>query len=342
MCIARSTPHVRRGCWQVMLLPNEYVKEHGIIRRIVFRLVRKRIAGSTLGSLMKNIMSLNERGMHTTATLLNDRSMDLQKAKYNTNSYLQMIRQISRLHLNSDISLRPSQLGYSLSREAFGKNIEDIASLSAQTGVKAWLEIENNVDYDSVLSVYTGLRDSYGSIGMEVPYGLNGQAFKQLSRKDGHMKIVIGKRYTKGQPNEKRKEPNGKAGKKAENKNRIDDMVGYFGRAVGACRDVTISDTEEGNILRIANRSKELKKGAAFELPFGESNKKLNKLIKSKINLSIYTPYGKDWVTYAINRLAEGHIRRIASAVLSKSQKGSNAQMMDDADFGPGEDDYAG
>lgn len=334
-------PHALFAHGRVILLPNEYVKEHGIIRRLIFRLVRKRIAGSTSSSLMKNIMSLNERGMHATATLLNDRSMDLQKAKYNTNSYLQMIRQISRLYLNSDISFRPSQLGYSLSKEAFSKNIEDIASLSAQTGVKAWLEIENTVDYDSVLSIYTALRDKYGSIGVEVPYGLNGQAFKQLSKKDGHMKIVVGKGYADMRESAKLPGHEGKAAKKAEGKRRIDDMIDYFGRAVGACRDVIISDTEEGNILRIASKSKELKKGAMFELPFGESNKKLNKLIKSRINLSIYVPYGKDWVTYAINRLSEGRIRRIAAAVLSRSQNGGGAQMIDDADFGPGDDDYA-
>ncbi len=324
-----------------MLLPNEYVKEHGIIRRIVFRLVRKRIAGSTSGSLIKNIMNINERGMHATATLLNDRSMDLQKAKYNTNSYLQMVRQISRLHLNSDISLRPSQLGYSLSEEAFNKNLEDIVSLGSQAGIKTWLELENDLNYDSIITMYTRLRDTYSGIGVEVPYGLNGSAFKQLSRKDGHMKIVVGKRYadrSKAKA-EAGAEKNGKEGKKSASKSRIDDMVNYFGRAAGACRDVMISDTEESNVMKIANKSKELKKGVMFELPFGESNKKLNKLIKSRINLSIYTPYGKDWVTYAVNRLAEGRIRRIAAAVLSKSKNGENGQMMNDADISP--EDYS-
>ncbi len=329
-----------------MLLSNEYVKEHehGIIRRIVFRLVRKRIAGSTLGSLIKNIMSLNARGMHATVTLLNDRSMDLQKAKYNTNSYLQMVRQISMLHLNSDISIRPSQLGYSLSEEAFNKNLEGIASLSTQKEVRVWLELENKVDYNSILSLYTRLKESYSSLGVEVPYGLNGAAFKQLSKKDSHMKIVVSKKYADGKQTKGIKETSGtdkeKKSKSREGNGRLEEMVNYFGRAAQTCRDVMISDTEESSILRIANKSKELKKNVTFELPFGESNKKLNKLIKNRINLSIYTPYGKDWVSYAMNRLAEGRISRIASAVLDNSQNGGDARMMDDADIDT--EEYAG
>ena len=73
--------------------------------------------------MLKKVREINDRGWHATVTLLNDHVTDLSKAKYNTNAYSQVVRELTRLHLNSDISIRPSQLGYRLDGEAFSANL---------------------------------------------------------------------------------------------------------------------------------------------------------------------------------------------------------------------------
>ena len=87
---------------------------NGIIRKVAYGLSRKYVAGTTSASMLKKVREINDHGWHSTITLLNDQVNDLGKAKYNTNSYCQVVRELTRLHLSSDISIRPSQLGYGL------------------------------------------------------------------------------------------------------------------------------------------------------------------------------------------------------------------------------------
>jgi hypothetical protein len=85
-----------------------------------------------------------------------------------------------------------------------------------------------------------------------------------------------------------------------------------------AAKNVNLTILEENPdiINKIASSNKDYKKNLTFEIPLGSSNK-LVKLQKSRLNASIYVPYGKDWIPYFINRLAEGRIRKIAVALLN-------------------------
>ena len=97
--------------------------KNGIRKKVAFGLAKKYIAGSTTSSMLKKVREINDRGWHATVTLLNDNVTDLSKAKYNTNAYAQVVRELTRLHLNSDISIRPTQLGYGLDSKAFDANL---------------------------------------------------------------------------------------------------------------------------------------------------------------------------------------------------------------------------
>jgi hypothetical protein len=59
------------------------------------------------------------------------------------------------------------------------------------------------------------------------------------------------------------------------------------------------------------------KRNLIFEMPLGYGSKKVAELSKAKINMSVYIPYGKDWVPYALNRPVGGRMKRIAITVLA-------------------------
>ena len=63
-----------------------------LIKGIVFRLVKKHIAGSTTQSVLEAVRRLNTLGMHATVTLLNDHIEQPQQARYNANAYVQLIK----------------------------------------------------------------------------------------------------------------------------------------------------------------------------------------------------------------------------------------------------------
>lgn len=106
--------------------------EQGLIQKIVFRLVKKHIAGSTLDSALKQIRESNAKGIHATVTFLNEKVDDISKARYNANTYVQFIKQSSRLHLNADVSLRLSQMGYHLNGGYLEKCLEDVFGVNGK------------------------------------------------------------------------------------------------------------------------------------------------------------------------------------------------------------------
>ncbi|MDE1871422.1 MAG: hypothetical protein KGI06_04260 [Candidatus Micrarchaeota archaeon] len=296
-------------------------QKNNIIKKLVFRLVRKRIAGSTSGAVLNVVRDLNSRGFHATVTFLNDHVEDQTKARYNTNSYTQSIRQLSRLHLDSSVSVRLGQIGYGIDNAVMEKNLRDILTVANSYRQRLWLESETYPNRYGVMDVYRRFRAHCNTLGVEVrPDYTSGNAASRIARglsSRDMVKLVA--------PVEE------KEGAKARRKEKISKFKIYK-EYVDALMDrkvnLTILENDPVLINRIIASGKDYKRNLIFEIPLGYSAKKLNALQKSKLNLSVYVPYGKDWVPYLINRLAEGRVRNIAVALLNgeRSNIGSNVE----------------
>ncbi len=283
--------------------------DNNIIKRFIFRLVKKHISGSTLSSALDTIRELNGKGLRATVTFLNENVDEPSKARYNTNTYVQFIKQTIRLHLNSDISVRMSQLGYKLNNGIMDNCLDDIFAAADGKGAKVWIEHEPGIKLDEHLKLYRAQRKRYKKLGIEIPIRepIEGATIRKYLRAKDNVRL------TSYLPDLKEKE-------KGPHKNIFENYISTIGRLLQAGVSTTVLDESEKTIIRIANFSKEYKKSLIFELPLGCSNRRLSKLQKMKLNLSIYTPYGKDWAPYVINKLTSGHMRDIAAKVLAANK----------------------
>ena len=212
-----------------------------LIKRIIFRLVRKRIAGSTSDSVIKRLRELNESGFHTTATLLNDHVTDPAKARYNTNAYIQFIKQTARLRLNTDVSFRVSQLGYDIDPKSAASNIGEIIAAAREGGLRLWVEDEPQIGAEERIGIYRDARRHYPNIGIEVrPEHLSsgGAMGKMITGKD----IVKVRRYPKAHTEEE-------GAPKGEVKNYSDCIT----RLLKSKAKVTVLDGDASILGRIAS-----------------------------------------------------------------------------------------
>jgi proline dehydrogenase len=312
-------------------------KEHNLIKGFVFRLVRGRIAGSTLSSVLQETRENTGKGVHTTVTFLSDEVDDATKARYNANAYIQLAKQTSRLHLDADLSVRLSQIGYALNDGVLDMCLSDIMKTVKGTETRVWIEAEKGMDTGELFRIYRKCRAMYSNVGMEVPIGYNLEVstIKKNLKADDIIKLTSysytsvpsienGNGDAEGHIKEKgKKAKNGKSKKekKAQNSYVLESYISNIGKLLQADVNVAVLESDEKLISKIAGFSKEYKKNLIFELPLGYSGRKLNKLMKMNINLSIYTPYGKDWTSYVVNRLTVGHgrIRSVAAKVLEGS-----------------------
>lgn len=277
--------------------------DEGIMQKIAFRLVQKYIAGSTTASVLKTVRSLNNRGMHTTVTLLNDRVSDLVKAKYNANAYSQIMRQIARLHLDSGISLRPTQLGYLVDRSAFMKNIGELADMAKANSIRMWIEAEPLVRNDKLLDAYFKVKRRHDDVGVEIIADSETlSADTDMLRKGDIVRLwYVSKLH------------NSRSAAKEHQKS--------IERLCASEAKVTVSSHDVKWLQRMMQNGTG-KRNITFEIPLGYGSGKLEKLTKSKGQLSVYVPYGKDWTHYLKNRIGDGRRRGLAIKMLADIDNG--------------------
>lgn len=268
-------------------------KSDGLIGKIVYRFARKYIAGNTAASMLKVVGRMNAEGLRTTITFLSNNVYDAAKARYNTKAYMEAARQLSRLGLNSDISIRPSQIGYSFDGSMFRKNIGDILKVSNGKGIRIWLESDSAITSQELVRMYTELKKERHDVGIELPEG-SAAHVRRFGVRD-HVRIWNGSK--------------GKANAGMDNS--------WILELAGRGANVTVSGRDHEWLSRIARTSGSRKKNLIFEMPLGYNTGRLVKLFKGSMGQSMYVPYGMDWVPYVTNRIAEGNVRKIASAVLS-------------------------
>ncbi len=294
-----------------------------IIRKLVFRFVKKRIAGSTSGSALNMVKELNTKGLHTTVTLLNDHVDDQIKARYNSNAYSQFIRQLSRLNLNSAVSVRLSQIGYHVDSSVLEKNLMGIIDVANSCNQRLWIENEADMENEEVMRIYRQYKPRCKSLGAELrPDSATSDNMTQLRR------VVSSNDIIKLTP------PLDKKGKaRADKTDRLKLYDACINALVNKRVGLTIFEDDPKLINRIVTSNKDHKRNLIFEVPLGYSSRKLNALQKGKLNLSVYVPYGKDWIPYLINRLAEGRVRDIAVTLLNGEKSGVdlNAKNEEDA-----------
>lgn len=277
-------------------------EQRSIIKRLVFRFVKKHIAGPASASALEAVRNINAKGMRATLTLLNDSVSNIAKARYNVNAYSQLIRQISRLHLDSAVSLRPVQIGYAVDKALALKNLETLASAACESKIKLWIEHDDTMSIRDQLSLYRKLRDQYGNIGMEI-------------RPDRESAVVTLNGDIEAKDLVKVRCYPGNDGKR-EQKSALVMYSDYIDRLLSNRAEVSVWEHDFEMIKKLAAAKQNYKKNVAFEIPLGYSMHNLKKLQQYKLDISVYVPFGKDWVPYLISRLADGRSGRIAVALL--------------------------
>ncbi|MGC8571693.1 MAG: hypothetical protein ACP5LH_00175 [Candidatus Micrarchaeia archaeon] len=293
--------------------------EHRIIKKLLFKLVSKHIGGTTLTTLLSNLRENEKNKLHTTITFLNE---DQSKARYNTTTYIELIKQISRLNMNADISLRLSQFGYTLNNRNFESYFLDVVRVAADNNIRCWIESEPNLEAVSLLKSYRTFVKEYKNLGVEISLNspLDVNVIKKYIRNNDNIKLTSyfikrdkDKKDNKKVKNKDKLEINNE---EYDGKYLLERYISDSAKLLQAGANVSILESDEKLIGKIVGVGKEYRKNIMFELPLGSSKKWLSKFTKMKINLSIYTPYGKDWVHYVINRLSYGHHK--VSAITAK------------------------
>lgn len=287
-------------------------EEHRLIKSLVYRVIRRHIAGSTLKSALEEVGKLNVSGASATLTFLNETVPDTLKAKYNSNTYVHMIKQLSRLHMNCSVSARLSQLGFGVSEECADRCLSGMLDAAAKSSVRVWIEAGRGVGQDKLIEVYEKHIEDSDILGIEVSVN-NMRYMKKLG---GIIK--------KGAPVRLTRNPYFFSDLQSEKKNMkecLDSYAASIKELSQSKAEICIQESDDKLVSKVSGMIKRNRRDLIFGIPFGYSFKKINKLLKMKMKVDVYVPYGQDWIPYAIYGLAGNRFRRIAMAVLDREKQ---------------------
>ncbi len=262
-------------------------------------LARRFIAGETFEQAKEVVKRLNDRGFLVTIDILGESIINKEQAEKAKYSYIELLRNINTLGLNSNVSLKLTQMGFDIDDSYCHENVEKI--------VKTAVEYKNFVRIDMEGSKYTQRTiDTFKEVHRVYPQniGMVIQSYLYRSKKDAEYAI--------------------------ENQHRIRLCKGAYKEPPAIAypdkRDVNKNFEEmakelllKGNYPAIATHDEKLidisknfalEKGISkdrfeFQMLYGIRRDLQERLLAEGYRVRIYVPYGAYWMPYTIRRIRE-------------------------------------
>lgn len=266
--------------------------EHAIAERLLYRIVKRHIAGTTMSSAIEKAKELNDKKLPVSIAFLSGRTTDSTKARYATTTYLELIRRIARLGLKASVQVPLDQIGFDISDEVAAKNVNEIISTAKRFGVFVWLEIH---DHRIMLPAF--LHDARG-VGYAVSVD-NSDEYLRANRGIRALKILCTDTH----------------GQKRDEGIRVSSKVRSAARSV---RNAVVQSVPDAALRELLNGSR-ARKSLIFELELGYNSQNLNRILRRGARASVYVPFGKDWGRYAVSRTPERYARFLATRILTEA-----------------------
>ena len=257
------------------------------------------VAGETFDEALKKVRELNDGGFKATLDILGEHINHPGEAKKITAQYCLLYDKIDEASLDCSISVKPTHIGLSISKNEAIANMTKIANKASDLGNFLRIDMENSKYTDQTLEILNECRNLYENVGVAI------QAYLYRSENDidnfsnNHFNL----RICKGIYNEPEKIAYKNYDDIQNNFLLLAKKVALKGGFCGyATHDLFLID----RLLEWINEEKIPSNLFEFQVLYGvPMGNKLDELIKKGFSVRVYVPFGPDWFDYSIRRLKE-------------------------------------
>jgi proline dehydrogenase len=259
---------------------------------------RRFVAGEDLTSAVEAIRQLNRQGISASFDHLGESITAEAETRKEVSEYLRVLDSIHDSPLNSNVSIKLTQLGLDVSQELCYANTRAIVEAALRYNNFVRIDMEESSKTDATIQVFKRLRAEFENVGIVI------QAYLFRSQKDIEELLTLDARIRlcKGAY----KEP---ASIAFPNKADVDANYirlikllltsdGYHG----------IATHDEKMIAATTQFAKEQNISPdkfEFQMLYGIRRDLQEKLVREGYRMRVYVPYGKYWYPYFMRRLAE-------------------------------------
>jgi proline dehydrogenase len=285
--------------------------------RFVKRAVRRFMPGETLEASLTEAEQLKKAGMPTTVTLLGENIEEPAEADAVLEHYLGVLETVKGRGLDTEISLKLTQLGLDLSVDHARDRLERLVR-ACDPGSLVWVDMEGSDYTDVTLDVYRSVREDHQNVGVCL------QAYLHRTQDDvaALMPLRPSIRLVKGAYKEPPEVAFPKKADVDQNYIRITGAMlrarkeGKMGRPVIGTHDPRMV----AEAKRLAHELDLDKDAFEFAMLYGIQRAEQERLARGGHTLRVLISYGEAWFPWYMRRLAErpANVWFVAKQMLSR------------------------
>ncbi len=281
---------------------SSWLREHASRYRFARRTVERFMPGEAAEDAIAAAMRLQGHGLHTILSHLGENVADRAEAEGVTKHYLDVLRRIRELELNSELSIKLTQLGFDLDFDFCLANFGKIADQVPQNST-VWVDMESSPYVDPTLDFCRRARKEHRNVGVCV------QAYLFRTERDIEPLFAEGYaiRLVKGAYSEPPEIAFAKKADADENYFQLAQaLLGTDARRAGVRAAIGTHDRKLiARICEWAAAHGLAKSELEFQMLYGIQSGEQLRLARDGYRSGVFICYGSYWFPWFMRRLAE-------------------------------------
>ena len=256
------------------------------------------VAGETSSEALAAARALNDAGFRVTLDLLGESVNERAEAEAATAAYRTSLDEIDASDAVSTISLKLTQLGLDIDEEFCFENILGIVQYAERLGTFVRIDMESSEHTERTLRIFHRVFAAHPNVGIVI------QSYLKRSEADIKELVRVGAtvRLCKGAYQEP-------ASVAFQQKREVDASFIRLMRLLldGGAQTAIASHDERMIDATLEHVARKGISDDAFELQmlYGVRRDYQRQLVSNGLNMRIYVPYGSQWYSYLMRRMAE-------------------------------------
>ncbi len=270
-----------------------------IPKSIVGQVAKRYIAGTILPDAVRVVSQINSKSMLATMDLLGEYISEAKEAAQVRDNIVSILQAINKNQLNSNVSIKLTQLGLKIDKELCYQNICSVVEEAKKLGNFVRIDMEDTTTTDGTLEMYRRLqKEGYSNTGVVI------QAYLHRSESDVRALIKEGAnlRLCKGIYNESPAIAYKDRRQIQENYLKLLQIIFEGGSYVGIA---THDDYLIVEAYKLVQKYGLKKDQYEFQMLLGVREALRDQIVRDGHRLRVYVPYGEQWYAYSTRRLKE-------------------------------------
>ncbi|PPA71145.1 proline dehydrogenase [Jeotgalibacillus proteolyticus] len=256
------------------------------------------VGGQTVEGMVDQVKVFNQMGMGVTVDCLGEEIEGTGDAKETVKLCYNAIHAIHEHQLKGQISLKLSSVGLELSEDIAIHNMRNILDEAKDHDVFVTINMEEYRNCGNIVDIFSKLRKEYDNVGI----ALQANLYRTETDVEKLDKLSPTIRFVKGAYKESRDVD-------MDDKSDVDENY----------KTLVKNNLLKGNYTQVATHDNDMidfvkqlvaehkipNEQFEFQMLQGMRDEKQKELVEEGYNVVIYVPYGPDWYTYFMKRLAE-------------------------------------